>query len=79
MATLQELEGYLAQARTSYHQLVTGGKAQTVREADGSTVVYQLTNQGDLALYISSLESQIAALQGGTTPFTVRRPILVSF
>jgi hypothetical protein len=79
MATLQELEGYLAQARSAYHRIISGSQAQTVREADGSTVVYQLAQAKDLAFYISTLESQIAAAQGGSISGAVRRPILVSF
>ena len=79
MATLQELEDYLAEARSSYHRIISGGKPQTVREADGSTVVYQLASAKDLAFYISSLESQIAAAQGGVASGVTRRPILVAF
>lgn len=60
MATTAEL---LAQARSAYHALMTGTAAVEVREADGSTIRYNIANKGALRQYILELE----ALEGGVT------------
>jgi hypothetical protein len=49
----------------------------TVREADGSTVVYAQPNAAALAGYVSRLKGEIATLQG--TSGVRRAPIYISF
>jgi hypothetical protein len=67
----------LADARSKYHQLLTGSLRVTVRDGD-TTVEYTQANKSDLKQYIIELEDTLAAEQGTTT--RVRRtPIGVIF
>jgi hypothetical protein len=79
MATLEELQALLTEAQSAHHKILLGGQAQTVREADGSTVIYNNASATDLSLYISRLQGEISALQGGSSLVGGRRAIQVVF
>lgn len=52
MATAAQLD----EARTAYHQLMTGTKARVVVDQNGERVEFTATTAGKLAQYIESLE-----------------------
>lgn len=75
MADLATLQTRLLEAELAYHKLSTGSSAEEVQHGDMNTK-YTRADLGQLAAYIASLNSQIAAL-GGTRNGSPRRAIAV--
>lgn len=74
MATLAE---QLVEAETAYHALMTGTAVVSVRDSDGTSVMYRATNASRLKSYIEDLKSQIAADSSGGN--TTRYPMKLQF
>lgn len=64
MATLVQLQTYLTEAETAYHNLMTGKQIVSARDQNGEQVQYNQASKSALASYISQLKQQIAALTG---------------
>lgn len=75
MADLATLQTRLADAESAYHALLTGSKSEEVEHGD-MRLRYTRAQAGELAAYIASPKSQIAAL-GGTGAGEPRRAIEV--
>lgn len=58
-AERQELEGYLADAKKAYHQIMLGQQAVQIRDQNGETITYGQAKAGELAGYIASLQGQL--------------------
>lgn len=67
----------LVEAETAYHELMTGTAAVSIRDSDGSSVMYRATNASRLKAYIEDLKSQIAADSTGSN--TTRYPLRMQF
>ncbi|MCE0760679.1 gpW family protein [Marinobacter sp. G11] len=52
------VETQLTEARTAYHNLLTGQSVVRIQR-DGKTVEFSQASKRDLAAYIASLESQL--------------------
>lgn len=76
MADLATLQGWLADAETARHRLLTGSLRQRV-SYNGQDVTFAQTDIAKLDAYISSLRAQIAAA-GGDQRQTLR-PIHFTF
>lgn len=77
MATLADLLTTLADIEAAELRLALGEQATTVREADGSTVIYAQPSAAALLTMRRRVEEQIAALKGTTG--IKRAPIYVQF
>lgn len=71
MADINQLKTWLLEAQLALHKLMTGQKEVEVDFGQNRKVRYTETKISDLRRYISELENQIAALEGGR----VRGPI----
>lgn len=66
MATTQQL---LDEARTAYHQLMTGRSARVVVDGgSGERVEFTAARKADLYAYIKELESKLAVSKGQPQP-----------
>lgn len=54
------LQTRLDDARSAYHQLMTGTAARVIVDQNGERVEFATANRGNLANYILSLEVQLA-------------------
>jgi hypothetical protein len=77
MTTIHEFQARLHEAEAAYHKLQTGTLAVQVRTSDGKFVTYAEADRAELAGYISSIRSSIAAIQGVTS--SRRSPIYIRF
>lgn len=77
MATLSELLTSLAEIEAAELRLAMGEQATTVREADGSTVIYAQPSATALLTMRRRVEEQLAALKG--TAGIKRAPIYITF
>ncbi|KRR16874.1 gpW family head-tail joining protein [Bradyrhizobium retamae] len=77
MADLVTLQGWLLEAETAKHKLLTGSLEQTVRYNGQNEVTFAKTDIDKLDAYISSLRSQIGDIEGD--PRKVSRPIHFTF
>ena len=64
MATLEQLQAWLAEAQTAYHSVVIGGGVTVVVDQNGERVEYSRANATGLARYIATLQAQINSLLG---------------
>lgn len=64
MATLEQLQTWLAEAQTAYHNVVIGGGVTVVVDQNGERVEYSRANASTLAKYIATLQAQINAMLG---------------
>jgi hypothetical protein len=76
MTDLTQLQGWLIEAQSARHALLTGSLRQRVNY-QGDEVWFAATDIDKLNTYIATLESQIAGLSGD--PRNVRRPIYFTF
>jgi hypothetical protein len=75
--SLHELQIQLADIKAARLRLALGEQATTVREADGSTVIYAQPSDKALEVMQQRIETEIAGVQGVTG---VRRaPIYMKF
>jgi hypothetical protein len=77
LADLATLQGWLLEAETARHKLVTGSLRVTVRYNGENEVTFAKTDMASLDAYIASLRSKIAALDGSARQTT--RPIHFTF
>lgn len=56
----------LTEAESALHQLTTGARVVSIRDASGRQVNYTAATQGDLRAYITDLRGQLG--QGGRAP-----------
>lgn len=72
--TIEEIQARLLDARTEYHNLVTGNKARVIVDMDGSRTEFAAANQSLLYAYIAKLEAMLpppnAPTYGGPATFT---------
>lgn len=66
--SLQQLVDNLTEARSAYHDLITGRAARVVIDQSGERVEFVAANRSALYTYITQLEAQIAALSSPSTP-----------
>ena len=74
---IETLKIRLIEAEDAYHQLLTGTKEVSVNVGNFGSVTYNQMSRTALETYISSLKSQIAAVEGKTSGR--RRIMKVSF
>lgn len=67
MATLAQLE----EARTAYHELVTGIKAVVVVDQNGERVEFNRTTRAALSQYIAKLEVELGLASRSNRPLKV--------
>lgn len=67
MATQQEIETLLAQAKSAYHSLVTGTMARVIVDKNGERVEFAASAKGELYSYIRTLESQLPSAVAAPT------------
>ena len=67
MATLIELQTYLAEAQTALHNVLIGKGVAEVRDFNGELVRYSKVDTALLRAYIKELQDQINALLGVAT------------
>lgn len=72
---INQLKTCLLEAQLALHKLLTGQKEVTVDFGTNRRVTYSEVKIHDLRRYITELENQIAALEGGR----VRGPIYTVF
>jgi hypothetical protein len=77
MAELATLQGWLTEAEGAKHKLLTGSLRASVTYNGQNTVTFAKTDMASLDVYIASLRSQIAVLNG--EPAKVMRPIYFGF
>ena len=75
MADVNQLKTFLLEAQLALHKLMTGAKEVSVEFGQNRRVTYSEINVNQLRRYISELENQIAAAEGGR----VRGPIYTVF
>lgn len=75
MATLAQLQAWLAEAQTAYHNVMIGGGVTTVVDQNGERVEYSRANAAGLARYIASLQAQINSLLGVAVSGGPLRPL----
>jgi hypothetical protein len=66
MATLNELQTYLAEAQTALHNVLIGKGVAEVRDFNGELVRYSKVDTALLRAYIKELQDQIGVLLGNT-------------
>jgi len=76
MANLATLQGWLLEAETARHKLVTGSNVERLQHGD-SSMQFTPANLADLDNYIASLRAQIGGLEGDVRKTT--RPIYLGF
>lgn len=76
MASLSQLQTWLAEAETARHKLATGGGVEEVSSPGGDRVRFTAASLTQLDKYIASLKQQIAAAQASTSS---RSPIYPVF
>lgn len=64
MASLVQLQTWLAEAQSAYHTVMIGGGVTVVVDQNGERVEYSRANAASLAKYIASLRAQINTLLG---------------
>lgn len=62
MATTEELQTWLTQAETAYHDLLTGKVAKVFVDQNGERVEFAATSAPRLAAYIQELKRQLGTL-----------------
>ena len=77
MADLATLQGWLTEAETAKHKLLTGSLAATVKYNGQNEVTYANTDIDKLDAYIASLRAQIGGLEGDVSK--ISRPIYFGF
>lgn len=75
MATLAQLQAWLAEAQTAYHNVMIGGGVTVVVDQNGERVEYSRANAAGLARYIASLQAQINSLLGVAVSGGPLRPL----
>lgn len=75
MATLAQLQAWLAEAQTAYHNVMIGGGVTAVVDQNGERVEYSRANAAGLARYIASLQAQINSLLGVAVSGGPLRPL----
>lgn len=73
--TQQQIVENLTEARSAYHDLVTGRAARVVLDSNGERVEFVAADRKQLYLYIQSLEAQV----DNATPVQPRGPAGVVF
>ncbi len=74
MTELARLEQSLNEAETALHQLMIGGKAQSI-DYDGRRISYHAANIDGLRRHIAELKNRISILKG----YPKRNPIHIAF
>jgi putative IMPACT (imprinted ancient) family translation regulator len=64
MATVEQLQEWLVEARVAYHDLQTGKALVEVYDANGERARYTAANASRLWAYIAWLEAEIASRNG---------------
>lgn len=64
----------LDDAKSAYHNLMTGQAARVVVDQNGERVEFAVAQSGKLNMYISSLQLQLQSECNCGTLLTVRRP-----
>jgi len=59
--TTQQMVDNLTDARTAYHDLITGKAPRVVVDSNGERVEFSAANSQKLYLYIQQLESQLGS------------------
>ena len=77
MAALATLQGWLTEAETAKHKLLTGALAATVKYHGQNEVTFARTDIDKLDAYIASLRAQIGGLDGDVRKTS--KPIYFSF
>jgi hypothetical protein len=77
MADLLTLQGWLLEAETARHRLVTGALEATVRYNGQNEVTFAKTEIAALDAYIASLRGQIGGIEGDARK--IQRPIQFTF
>lgn len=75
MATLAQLQAWLTEAQTAYHNVMIGGGVTVVVDQNGERVEYSRANAAGLAKYIASLQAQINSLLGVAVSGGPLRPL----
>ena len=75
MATLEQLQAWLAEAQTAYHSVMIGGGVTVVVDQNGERVEYSRANATSLAKYIATLQMQINSLLGVAVTGGPLRPL----
>lgn len=79
MADLATLQGWLVEAETARHKLMTGALRASVTYNGNNMVSFAKTDIDKLDAYIASLRSQIAGLSDTSDAAVRLRPINFSF
>lgn len=74
---LQTLQTRLIEAEAAYHKLLIGSGVQSINYEGRGAVTYTKADLPQLQVYIASLRSQIAQLQGCAS--AKQRPIVFGF
>jgi len=77
--TLDELKGYLRDARAKRHSIMMGDVPEVVVDQNGERVHYNRTNLGRLEAYIRELNMKIAECEGDPSPVSYNRPLRFSW